>query len=322
MMYGAQAAGYGAEVAYIALVAADVEAAARMFEKDYELRRSTKKLDGREVPLLSVGQTALALFAPGDPYVDGTPHTGVHHFALAVDDLEAAMGDITKRGVVFESDKIQKSLDDGKRALLSLKATNGIRTYISTKVDREPSRAGFIERIDHLGIMGTDNPTCIDTYCQRLGLELTGEQFDTEIQTPVEHFVYRTPKIERVVMHTRQSELVANVHDLFVLAGDWDLEIIQPMNTTKVVRASGEKAGDTMQDHGVVDRFLKERGPGLHHIAFKVTDIDKHLTRFGHAGYRMIDKVGRRGARLSHIGFIHPSSTQKILTHLVERPDL
>lgn len=313
---------YGAEVAYIALVAADVEAAARMFEKDYELRRSTKKLDGREVPLLSVGKTALALFAPGDPYVGGTQHTGVHHIALAVDDLDNAMNDIGKRGVAFEIGKIETGLDDGKRALLSLKATNGIRTYISTKVDRSPATDGFIERVDHLGIMGTDNPICVDTYCTRLGLELTGEQFDTEIQTPVEHFVYRNRRTERVVTHTRQSEVVANVHDLFILAGDWDLEIIQPMNTTRVYRASGERAGDTMQDHGVVDQFLKARGPGLHHIAFKVTDIDTHLARFGAAGYRLIDKVGRRGARLSHIGFIHPSSTQKILTHLVERPDL
>ena len=313
---------YGAEVAYIALVAADVEVAARMFEKDYELRRSTKKLDGREVPLLSVGKTALALFAPGDPYVGGTQHTGVHHIALAVDDLDNAMNDIGKRGVAFETGKIETGLDDGKRALLSLKATNGIRTYISTKLDRPPASGGFIERVDHLGIMGTDNPICVDTYCTRLGLELTGEQFDTEIQTPVEHFVYRNRRTERVVTHTRQSEVVANVHDLFILAGDWDLEIIQPMNTTRVYRASGERAGDTMQDHGVVDQFLKARGPGLHHIAFKVTDIDTHLARFGAAGYRLIDKVGRRGARLSHIGFIHPSSTQKILTHLVERPDL
>jgi catechol 2,3-dioxygenase-like lactoylglutathione lyase family enzyme len=313
---------YGADVAYIALVAANVEAAAQMFEKDYGLRRSTKKIDGREVPMLSVGQTALALFAPGDPYVDGTSLTGVHHIALAVDDHQNAMDDIVKRGVAFESSRIEKSLDDGKRALLSLKATNGTRTYISTKVDRKPPQAGFIERIDHLGIMGTDNPTCVDTYCKRLGLELTGEQFDTEIQTPIEHFVYRTPRTERVVMHTRQSELVANVHDLFIQAGDWDLEIIQPMNTTRVFRASGERAGDTMQDHGVVDRFLRERGPGLHHIAFRITEIDKHLARLERAGYRMIDKVGRRGARLSHIGFVHPSSTQKILTHFVERPDL
>jgi catechol 2,3-dioxygenase-like lactoylglutathione lyase family enzyme len=313
---------YGAEVAYIALVAANVEAAAQMFEKDYELRRSTKKFDGRDVPMLSVGQTALALFAPGDPYVDGTSLTGVHHIALAVDDHENAMNDIVKRGVALESGRIEKSLDDGRRALLSLKATNGTRTYVSTKVDRKPPQAGFIERIDHLGIMGTDNPTCVDTYCKRLGLELTGEQFDTEIQTPIEHFVYRTPRTERVVMHTRQSELVANVHDLFIQAGDWDLEIIQPMNTTRVFRASGERAGDTMQDHGVVDRFLTERGPGLHHIAFRVTEIDTHLARLERAGYRMIDKVGRRGARLSHIGFVHPSSTQKILTHFVERPDL
>lgn len=313
---------YGAEVAYIALVAANVEAAAKMFEKDYELHRSTKNLDGREVPILSVGKTALALFAPGDPYVDGTPHTGVHHIALAVDDLDIAMSDISKRGVAFETGKVGNSLDDGRRVLLSLKATNGIRTYISSKVDRPPATAGFIERIDHLGIMGTDNPICVDTYCTRLGLELTGEQFDTEIQTPVEHFVYRNRRTERVVTHTRQSEVVANVHDLFILAGDWDLEIIQPMNTTRVNRASGERAGDTMQDHGVVDQFLKSRGPGLHHIAFKVTDIDTHLARFGNAGYRLIDKVGRRGARLSHIGFIHPSSTQKILTHFVDRPDL
>jgi hypothetical protein len=170
--------------------------------------------------------------------------------------------------------------------------------------------------------MGTDNPICVDTYCARLGLELTGEQFDTEIQTPVEHFVYRNPRTERVVTHTRQSEVVANVHDLFILAGDWDLEIIQPMNTTRVYRASGERAGDTMQDHGVVDQFLKTRGPGLHHIAFKVTDINAHLARFGGRCYRLINKVGRRGARLSHIGFIHPSSTQKILTHFVDRPDL
>jgi catechol 2,3-dioxygenase-like lactoylglutathione lyase family enzyme len=313
---------YGADVAYIALVAADVEAAARIFEKDYELKRSTKKFGGRDVPMLSVGKTALAIFAPGDPYVDNTPHTGVHHVALAVDDLDNAMNDITKRGVAFENGKVEKSLDDGKRALLSLKATNGIRTYVSSQVDRKPAEGGFIERIDHLGIMGTDNPTCVDTYCKRLGLELTGEQFDTEIQTPIEHFIYRNQRTERVVTHTRQSEVVANVHDLFILAGDWDLEIIQPMNTTKVSRASGERAGDTMQDHGVVDQFLKARGPGLHHIAFKVTDINRHLKRLEDAGHRLIDKVGRRGARLSHIGFIHPSSTQKVLTHLVERPDL
>jgi catechol 2,3-dioxygenase-like lactoylglutathione lyase family enzyme len=313
---------YGKEVAYVALVAANVEAAASMFEKDYGLRRSMKTFDGRSVPMLSVGQTALALFAPGDPYIGGSTFTGVHHLALAVDDLDIAVNDIKKRGVALETDKPEKSLDDGRRYLLSTKETNGIKTYLTTKVDREPAKDGFIERIDHLGIMGTDNPICVDTYCTRLGCELTGEQFDTEIQTPVEHFVYRNKRTERVVTHTRQSELVANVHDLFVLTGDFDLEIIQPMNTTNVNRASGERAGDTMQDHGVVDQFLKKRGPGLHHIAFKVSDIDTHLKKFEDAGYRMIDKVGRRGARLSRIGFIHPSSTQKVLIHLVDRPEL
>ena len=167
---------YGKEVAYVALVAADVEAAAGMFEKDYGLHRSDKLFDGRSVPMLSVGQTALALFAPGDPYIGGSKFTGVHHVALAVDDLDNAVNDIKKRGVSFETEKAEKSLDDGKRFLLSLQATNGIRTYVTTKVDREPAKKGFIEHIDHLGIMGTNNPICLDTYCARLGCELTGEQ--------------------------------------------------------------------------------------------------------------------------------------------------
>lgn len=312
---------YGNDVAYVALVAADVEAAAEIFEKDYGFRRWTKRIAGRSVPMLSVGKTALALFAPGDPYVDGTSYTGVHHLALAVDDFDNAIDDIGKRGVEFETGAIEKSLDDGKRSLLSTRATNGIKTYIATRIEHEPPREGFIERIDHLGIMGTDNPICVETYCTRLGCDLTGEQFDTELQTSVEHFVYKNKKLTRVTTHTRQTELVANVHDLFILTGDFDLEIIQPMNTTSVYRASGESAGDTKQDHGVVAQFLKARGPGLHHIAFKVQDIDTHLARFAGAGYRMIDKVGRKGARLSRIGFIHPSSTQKILTHLVDRPD-
>lgn len=313
---------YGSEVAYVALVVADVERAAQMFEKDFGLVRTDKVLDGRSIPMLSVGATALALVGIGDPFVDGSNFTGVHHIALAVDDIENAANDVTKRGVALETGRAEASLDGGTRYLLSTKATNGIKTYISSKVDRKSSIPGFIDRIDHLGIMGTDNPICIDTYCSRLGMELTGEQFDTEIQTPVEHFVYRTKRTERVVTHTRQSQLVANVHDLFILVGDFDLEIIQPMNTTDVHRASGEKAGDTMQDHGVVDRFLKTRGPGLHHLAFRVNEIDARLDKLSNAGYRMIDKVGRKGARLSRIGFLHPSSTQRVLIHLVDRPDL
>ena len=78
------------------------------------------------------------------------------------------MDDITKRGVAFESGETGNRWTTENRALLSLKATNGIKTYISTKVERKRPQAGFIERVDHLGIMGTDNPICIDTYCKRL----------------------------------------------------------------------------------------------------------------------------------------------------------
>ncbi len=138
----------------------------------------------------------------------------------------------------------------------------------------------------------------------------------------MEHFIYRNKRTERAVVHTRPAEVVANVHDLFILTGDCDLEVIQPMNTSSVHRASGSTAGNTKQDHDVVAQFLKARGPGLHHVAFKVAEIDPCLANLARAGHRMIDHKGRPGARCSRIGFIHPSSTQGVLTHLVERPDL
>ena len=106
---------YGSEVAYVALVVADVERAAQMFEKDFGLIRRDKVLDGRSIPMLSVGATALALVGIGDPFVDGSNFTGVHHIALAVDDIENAANDVTKRGVALEGDLHADAQQDERR---------------------------------------------------------------------------------------------------------------------------------------------------------------------------------------------------------------
>ena len=67
-----------------------------------------------------------------------------------------------------------------------------------------------------------------------------------------------------------------------------------------------------------VQKFLDRRGPGLHHIAYRVPDIEAALARFKAAGLRLIDEVPRPGAGGHRVAFLHPASTQGVLVELVE----
>ena len=67
-----------------------------------------------------------------------------------------------------------------------------------------------------------------------------------------------------------------------------------------------------------VGRFLARRGPGLHHVAYQVADIDAALARLREAGVRLIDEAPRTGIRGSRVAFLHPAATGAVLTELVE----
>lgn len=67
-----------------------------------------------------------------------------------------------------------------------------------------------------------------------------------------------------------------------------------------------------------VAKFLARRGPGIHHVCYRVPDLDRALARCRAAGYRLIDEVPRRGAGGRRIAFIHPKATAGILLELTE----
>jgi len=67
-----------------------------------------------------------------------------------------------------------------------------------------------------------------------------------------------------------------------------------------------------------VGRFLARRGPGLHHVAYQVADIDATLAALRDAGVRLIDATPRVGIRGSRVAFLHPAATGGVLTELVE----
>ncbi|UCH85200.1 MAG: methylmalonyl-CoA epimerase [Candidatus Latescibacterota bacterium] len=73
-------------------------------------------------------------------------------------------------------------------------------------------------------------------------------------------------------------------------------------------------------DRSAIRRFVQTRGPGLHHIAFVVEDIEKSLQTLRSQGVKLIDEVARPGKENSRVAFIHPKSTQGVLYELVELP--
>ena len=69
-----------------------------------------------------------------------------------------------------------------------------------------------------------------------------------------------------------------------------------------------------------VAQFIERRGPGIHHLAFRVPDLPAALDALAEQGYSLIDKTPRAGSHGHSIGFLHPRSLNGVLVELVEAP--
>ena len=67
-----------------------------------------------------------------------------------------------------------------------------------------------------------------------------------------------------------------------------------------------------------VGRFLQRRGPGVHHVGFRVDDVAQMLAHLKAEGVRLIDHAPRPGSRGTRIAFVHPSGMGGVLVELVE----
>jgi len=83
--------------------------------------------------------------------------------------------------------------------------------------------------------------------------------------------------------------------------GPVDVELLEPSDPTSPIA-----------------KFLARRGPGIHHVCYRVPDLDAALARCKAAGYRLVDETPRRGAGGRRIAFLHPTSTNGILLELTE----
>lgn len=103
-----------------------------------------------------------------------------------------------------------------------------------------------------------------------------------------------------------------------------EIEHIEDQDVDVLVCHAGNQRIELVQpasESSPVSKFLAKRGGGLHHVAYRVTNLEETLRRLTAAGLRLIDSEPRPGAHGTRIAFLHPSATGGVLTELVEEPE-
>jgi len=98
-------------------------------------------------------------------------------------------------------------------------------------------------------------------------------------------------------------------------------ETVESQGVEAVLLDVGEGHVELLRPLGpdtAVGKFVAKNGPGLHHVAYAVRDIDATLRRLSEEGVELIDSEPRTGIRESRVAFCHPRSTGRVLTEIVE----
>jgi methylmalonyl-CoA/ethylmalonyl-CoA epimerase len=98
-------------------------------------------------------------------------------------------------------------------------------------------------------------------------------------------------------------------------------EVVEAQGVEAVLLDVGESHVELLrplQPDSAVGRFLATRGPGLHHVAYRVADIQAALDALRDRGLQLIDETPRQGIRDSRVAFVHPKSAGGVLTEIVQ----
>lgn len=128
-------------------------------------------------------------------------------------------------------------------------------------------------------------------------------------------------RIDHIGVAVEQIERSLNLYrDVFELRVA-HREVVSEQGVEAVLLDVGENHVELLAPLGAdtpVGRFLARKGPGLHHVAYQVNDIDATLAALKQAGMALIDEQPRVGIRGSRVAFMHPGGTEGVLTEIVE----
>jgi len=92
------------------------------------------------------------------------------------------------------------------------------------------------------------------------------------------------------------------VKTAFISVGNSNLELLEPLSPESPVA-----------------KFIEKRGEGIHHICFRVSNLEEHLARLKRAGFRLVNETPVPGAHGCRVAFLHPSAGNGVLIELSEK---
>ena len=131
------------------------------------------------------------------------------------------------------------------------------------------------------------------------------------MELPLDHIAVAVPSITSALP----------IFELIAGAQSSPIERVESQQVDVAFIGGGTTRIELLQPTGpdsTVQRFLDRRGPGLHHIAYRVPNLDATLELLAAAGIELIDRQGRPGAGGHLVAFLHPRSTAGILIELVQ----
>lgn len=111
-------------------------------------------------------------------------------------------------------------------------------------------------------------------------------------------------KLLGVAPYKKEEVLSEHVLTSFFKVGESKIELLQATNT-----------------ESAISKFIENRGEGVHHIAFAVTDIRAEIQRLKKEGFVLLNETPKKGADNKWVAFVHPKSTNGVLIELCQEID-
>lgn len=124
-------------------------------------------------------------------------------------------------------------------------------------------------------------------------------------------------KIEHIGIAVESLEKAVPYYETLLGTKCYAIEEVRDQKVKTAFFKVGETKIELLEStdpEGPIGKFLEKKGPGVHHIAFAVNDVNEALANAETSGIQLIDKQSRKGAEGLNIGFLHPKSTLGVLT--------
>ncbi len=131
-------------------------------------------------------------------------------------------------------------------------------------------------------------------------------------------------KIEHLGIAVEDIEESERLFSSLFDVASYKRELVEDQNVLTSFFRVGNNKIELLQatsDQSIIKKFIDKKGPGFHHVAFSVTDIQVEMSRLKEQGFHILNELPIRGADNKLVCFLHPKTTNGLLIELVQEID-